>query len=278
MNNVLVAAFLLEAVLIGLCAARFKAFAKRWHSFVQSVSVCGTLPPPPSDLGFLTLRMFSRALCFVQVGSVKVFGKEYLNSVTGAKMICANHPFGVDGNVLAMVLNAKVRVMVHGDVFKAAGGLGAHIFARWGAFVANDTIRDRGVRARAAAAQVLTSGQTLVLLPEGLTNMQPTMLPLQNGAVRIVKQAARESGAATWIVPAHLRYGAYPGEWIQRFPRPVQYALVLLLFALYRRGVTVTFGKPIAASELALNHADATAQLRDAIEWTGGKANAARLC
>ena len=277
MNNVLVAAFLLEAVLIVGCALRFKSFARRWRSYVRTVSVCGILPPPPSDWGFRTLRMFSRALCFVQVGRVNVFGKEHLNSVPGPAMICANHPFGVDGNVLALVLNRKVRVMVHGDVFKAAGGLGAHIFARWGAFVANDSVRDRGFRARAAAARVLTSGQTLVLLPEGLTNMQPTMLPLQNGAVRIVKQAADELGSDTWIVPVHLRYGTYPGDWIQRFPRPVQYALVLLLFALYRRGVTVTFGKPLAASELECDHTDATDQLRESIEWAGGKAYAARI-
>jgi 1-acyl-sn-glycerol-3-phosphate acyltransferase len=268
-SKVIFAAFLLEAVLIVFCTLRVVSLTERWRCYVRTVSVCGTLPPPPSNLSFRTLRMFSRAMCFVQVGRVNVFGKEYLDSVPGPKMICANHPFGVDGNVLAMVLNRKVRVMVHGDVFKAAGGLGAHIFARWGAFVANDKIRDRGVRARAAAVDVLTSGQTLVLLPEGLTNMQPTMLPLQNGAVRIVKQAAQESGEETWIVPAHLRYGVYPGAWIQRFPRPLQYALVLLLFPLYRRGVTVTFGKPLAASELAPDHGDATAQLREAIECAG---------
>jgi len=265
-SKVFIAAFLSEAVLIVFCALRFKPFAERWRAYVRTVSVCGTLPPPPSDLSFRTLRLFSRALCFIQVGSVKVFGREYINSVPGPAMICANHPFGVDGNVLAFVLNRKVRVMVHRDVFSAAGGLGAHIFARWGAFVANDQIRDRGVRARAAAARVLTSGQTLVLLPEGLTNMQPTMLPLQNGAVRIVKQAADELSSDTWIVPTYLRYGTYPGDWIQRFPRPVQYALVLLLFPLYRRGVTVKFGKPLAASELAPDDEDATQELRVAIE------------
>lgn len=122
------------------------------------------------------------------------------------------------------------------------------------------------MRARAAATKVLTTGQNLVLLPEGLTNMEPTMLPFKDGAVRIIKQAAKELGRDVWIMPAYMRYGAYPGKWIQKLPRPIQYTLTMLLFPFYRRGVKVVIGKPIAASQFAADDAEATLQLRHAIE------------
>lgn len=239
---------------------------KRWKEYTKQLATCGFLAPPPTDKGLRGLQRFSRFMTFLQVGKIQVVGRENLDSVPGPFMYSSNHPFGVDVAVIPLVINRKARYMAHETVFTFAGGLGAHIVGPWGAFVAHDSIRDGGVRARAAATKVLTTGQNLVLLPEGLTNMEPTMLPFKDGAVRIIKQAAKELGRDVWIMPAYMRYGAYPGKWIQKLPRPIQYTVTMLLFPFYRRGVKVVIGKPIAASQFSADDAEATLQLRAAIE------------
>jgi len=239
---------------------------KRWKEYTKQMATCGYLAPPPTDKGVRSLQRFSRFMTFLQVGKIQVVGRENLDSVPGPFMFSSNHPFGVDVAVIPLVINRKARYMAHETVFTFGWGLGAHIVGPWGGFVAHDSIRDGGVRARAAATKVLTTGQNLVLLPEGLTNMEPTMLPFKDGAVRIVKQAAKELGRDVWIMPAFLRYGKYPSKWIQKFPRPIQYTLTMLLFPFYRRGVKVVIGKSIPASVLAADDAEATLQLRHAIE------------
>lgn len=239
---------------------------KRWKAYTKQIATCGYLAPPPTEKGLRSLQRFSRFMTFLQVGKITVVGRENLDAVPGPFMYSSNHPFGVDVAVIPLVINRKARYMAHETVFTFGWGLGAHIVGPWGGFVAHDGIRDGGVRARAAATKVLTTGQNLVLLPEGLTNMEPTMLPFKDGAVRIIKQAAKELGKDVWIIPAFMRYGKYPSGWIQKFPRPIQYTLTMLLFPLFRRGVKVVIGKPIAASEFAADDAEATLQLRAAIE------------
>ncbi|MCC7528902.1 MAG: 1-acyl-sn-glycerol-3-phosphate acyltransferase [Candidatus Melainabacteria bacterium] len=239
---------------------------KRWKEYTKQIATCGYLAPAPTDKGLRSLQRFSRFMTFLQVGKIDVVGRENLDAVPGPFMYSSNHPFGVDVAVIPLVINRKARYMAHETVFTFAWGLGAHIVGPWGAFVAHDSIRDNGVRARAAATRVLTTGQNLVLLPEGLTNMEPTMLPFKDGAVRIIKQAAKELGHDVWIIPAFMRYGKYPKGWIQKFPRPIQYMLTMLLFPLFRRGVKVVIGKPIPASAFAADDAEATLELRAAIE------------
>lgn len=243
-----------------------KPWLTRWNAYVKQVSTCGYVAPPPTDKALRNLLKVARFLTFIQVGKVKVVGRENLDTVPGPYMFSANHPAGADVMLIPVVLNRKARYMAHETVFTAGFGLGAHIVGPGGAFVAHDNIRDNGVRARAASVKILTSGQTLVLLPEGLTNYDPVMLPLKEGAVRIVKQAALELGKPAFIVPAYIRYGTYPGKWLQRYPRAMQYLIVLLLWPLYRRGAKVVIGKPISSTELASDDAVATALLRTRIE------------
>lgn len=239
---------------------------KRHKAYVAQIAVCGYVGPPPTDRAWRVMKFWSRFLTWLQVGKLTVVGKENIDSVPGPIVFAANHPFGIEVAITPLVLDRKARYMAHEAVFLFAGGLGAHIAGPWGGFVAHDKIRDHGVRARRAATQVLTSGQTLVMFPEGLTNLEPTMLPLKDGVVRVAKQAAKELGQEVWIQPAYMRYGRYPSKWMQRFSRPVQYAMLFLLLPYFRRGCKVVLGKPLPASQLAVDDAEATLQLRHAIE------------
>jgi 1-acyl-sn-glycerol-3-phosphate acyltransferase len=239
---------------------------KRHKEYVKQISVCGYVGPPPTDKAWRRHKFWARFLTWLQVGKLTVVGRENLDSVPGPILFASNHPYGMEVAITPLVLDRKARYMAHETVFTFAWGLGSYIAGPWGGFVAHDKIRDHGVRARTAATSVLKMGQTLVMYPEGLTNMSPVMLPLKDGAVRVVKQAAKEMAREAWIVPAYMRYGRYPSEWMQRFPRPVQYALVFLLLPWFRRGCKVVVGKPIPASAFAADDAEATLQLRAAIE------------
>jgi len=257
---------LILALLVAVLGIAFEPLTNRWRDHTKRVSTCGYVAPPPSDKAFRVLMLFAKLKCFVQVGKINVQGKENLESIPGPFVYCSNHPFAVDAYVTALVLNRKVRCMARQAAFQRAGGLGARIASRWGAFVGNDDIRDGGVRARAAAAEMLSTGQTVVVFPGGGTTAAATMELCREGAVRIVKQTVLQTGANVWIVPAFMRYGKYPGKFLKRFPQHWQQRMVLLLFPLYRRDVTVVIGKPISAVEFADEPAEATLELMRAMQ------------
>jgi hypothetical protein len=91
------------------------------------------------------------------------------------------------------------------------------------------------------------------------------MRQFKKGAVRIARLAQEELGKPIYLVPVSLTYGRYPGKWILNLPIQVQYAVLIVLFPLFRNGVKVVFGKPIASSALPAGDADATALLQQHI-------------
>lgn len=220
------------------------------REYIRKVSVSGYLPPPPTRRATKLGIWIGRFLIFVQVGRVHVQGKEYLNQGDHGYVIAANHPHYADPLIIASLLNRSARYMVHEDVFSAGFGLGALIFAPMGAFVAQDSLRDYGTRACDAGSRILTSAQTLVMFPEGYTSFDTELLPVRKGAHRILKQAEEKLERACYLVPAHIQYGRYPGKWIRRFKRPVQYLIVLLGFWHYRRGAAITIGEPVRSDQI----------------------------
>lgn len=220
------------------------------REYIRKVSVSGYLPAPPTRRATKLGILIGRFLIFVQVGPVHVQGKEYLSQADHGFMVAANHPHYADPLMFASILNRPARYMVHEDVFSAGFGLGALIFAPVGAFVAQDSSRDYGKRACDAGVRALTSGETLILFPEGFTSFDTELLPVRKGAHRILKQTEEKLERPCYLIPAHIKYGRYPGKWIRRFKRPVQYLIVLLGFWRYRRGATITIGQPVRSDQI----------------------------
>lgn len=248
------------------------AFAYLWvtprrahnRAYIERVSTCGFLAPPPTVQGLRSLRRLARFLTFVQVGRIKVLGRENLDNVKGPMLVAPNHPNSADVAVMPLVLDRPARYMAARGVFTFAGGWGALLCAPMGAF-AVDLSPGMGGPAKDAAVKVLTSGETLCMFPEGWAYLNGRLGPLKKGAVRITREAAQLLGETTYLVPVFLRYGRYPGDWIRKFPPPIEYTFVLLNSWLYRRGVTVVIGKPIPSTELPPDDTRATALLRDRI-------------
>lgn len=238
----------------------------RWRSIKQYIklcSTCGYLPDPPSEAALRRMRRLSRLLLWIQVGKVHVIGEENLNP-PGPMIIAPNHGHSVDPAPFSLLLKEPARYMAARGVFTFGGGLGALMAAPCGAFAA-DLTPGKGGPAREAAVKVLSTGQRLVMFPEGWAWMTGKVGEFKKGAVRIAKEASLKLGAPTYIVPVFMKYGGHPGDWILKFPPPAQYLIVLLMFPFYRRGLTMVIGKPICSNDLPDDAAKATEVLRNTV-------------
>jgi 1-acyl-sn-glycerol-3-phosphate acyltransferase len=239
-------------------SATLKKRVEKARKYSERVSECGYLAPPPSDKALAWLKRTMRVLIFIQVGKLKVIGKENLALIGREPVIVApNHVSAADAAVLPMVLNGPARYLGTRGVFRFLGGLGALAAGPVGV-ISVELKEGQGGPAREAAVKVLTSGQTLVMFPEGWAYLDGVMGPAKKGVVRIAREAAEQLKKDTYIVPMFLRYGRYPGSWIRKVQPPIAY-LFLLCNPFYRKGCTVVIGKAIPSSQLPADDAAATA-------------------
>jgi len=217
---------------------------------IKNVTTCGYIAPPPTPEKVRSLNRVARFFIWLQVGKVRYEGLENLHNLKEPSIVSANHPHWIDPLIISQAVNGPARYMAHGRVMQSLGGLFGVYLSRRGVFAAQDNIKDHGVRTREAATQMLTSGQQMVIFPEGLTNFSPAIEDLRPGNVKVAREAAIRLGKPVYIVPAYTRYGRYPGKWLSKLDRAVQYFVVLFGFALYRRHAVCTIGKPISTEEL----------------------------
>jgi len=236
---------------------------KRARAYIAQVSTCGYLPAPPSPGAVAFLRGLARFFAWWQAGKLTVIGRENLK-ISGPFVLAPNHPHYVDPAIAVLILDRPARFMAARGVFRALWGLGSLICSRVGAFAA-DLTPGKGGPAREAGIKVLTSGQTLVMFPEGWAYLDGKLGQLKKGAVRIAREAQNRRGSPVHIVPVFLRYGRYPGSWIKKLNPTLEYLFLFLNAWYYRRGVTAVVGKPISSAELPLDDARATELLAQRI-------------
>ncbi|MBS1991773.1 MAG: 1-acyl-sn-glycerol-3-phosphate acyltransferase [Cyanobacteria bacterium SZAS LIN-2] len=250
---------LLLSSAFGMCLLAFMALGigvwgavsyRSMRGRIKDVTTCGYVAPPPTPEAVRSLNRVARFFIGIQVGKVKYVGLENLHNLTEPNIVSANHPHWIDPLIISQALNRPARYMAHGRVMQSLGGLLGVYLSKRGVFAAQDNIKDGGVRTREAATQMLVSGQQMVIFPEGLTNFSPSIDDLRPGAVKIAREAAIRLGKPVYIVPAYTRYGKYPGKWLARFDRAVQFFMVFFGFAFYRRGAVCNIGKPISTTEL----------------------------
>jgi 1-acyl-sn-glycerol-3-phosphate acyltransferase len=152
--------------------------------------------------------------------------------------------------VLPVVMQGKgERYLATDDLFKLWGGVGGLVLGDMG-IVPVTLEKGKGAAARDAAIELVSTGKPVVMFPEGYSFCDGSMGVMKKGAVLINSEAAKRMGTTSWLVPAYLRYGKYPGHWIRRVPIQLQYVLCILLSPLYRRGCTVVIGDPIPSDKL----------------------------
>lgn len=255
-----------SAGLAALLVGSWWSLAPRWRKTRREIElICtpGHVPAPPTEAESRTLRRVAARLVWFQIGAVEVTGLENLGG-GGPQVLAPTHGHYLDPFVLALVTPVRARCMTARGLLRFFGGLPALFLSRSGAFC-SDLAAGKGAPALRAAVRILASGETLVMFPEGWVHMDGTLGRFRNGAVSVARMAAVKLNRPVPVVPVFLRYGAYPGSWINRLPPPLQYLTVLLGFARFRRGVRVVVGEPLLSSELPLDSASATRKLREAI-------------
>lgn len=249
--------------IVGLFALVLLLIAWWKRDYIRKVSASGFLSAPPGKFALWFARRYCSALVGWQVGKIKVIGAENLET-PGPKLMAPNHGHFIDPMLFPVILGKPARFMAAQGVFQAAGGLMSLLAAPCGAFAVN-LEKGKGGDAADAAVNVLTSGQDLVMFPEGWAWLDGHVDKFKKGAVRIARRAAEQLGQECFIVPVFIRYGRYPGPRVLRWSPSMQYAILFLLARFFRKGATVVFGKPISTAELPADDAVATELLRQKV-------------
>jgi len=231
------------------------------RAFARDLSVASSkdcLPPTPTELWQNRTRGFGKLFSWLFIGKIEICGNENLDKMPlGSSYILApNHSHFADLFVLPAVLNGKpARFMAARGVMTAICGLLGLLLSKMGAFSAS---------AR-AGIELLCSGQSMVIFPEGWTYLDGVMGRCHQGVVRISKMSAKRRGKPCYIVPCYFRYHRYPSSWIRRLPIVCQYLLLTLALPYYRRGLQVVVGEAISSVDLPDNDEAATSMIAASI-------------
>jgi 1-acyl-sn-glycerol-3-phosphate acyltransferase len=209
------------------------------------------------------MRVVARLVVWIQIGRVRTTGLANIESAE-PKIILPTHGHYLDPFVLAHLLPEGARIMAAHGLLRFGGGLGALLFSKWGAFC-TDLDEGKGIPALRAAVRILVSGQTLVMFPEGWAHMDGAVGPFRQGAAGIARMAEAKLHRPVAVVPVYLRYGRYPGPWINRFSTTFQCLILFAGIIFFRRGVCVSVGKPVLSCELSKDNTLATETLRRAV-------------
>jgi 1-acyl-sn-glycerol-3-phosphate acyltransferase len=178
----------------------------------------------------------ARFWVFVQVGRMRVFGRENLN-YPGARLIfCANHSCMLDGPVQFALHKKQPRYMTAFEEMQGLGGAQAVLMGAAGCFPVD---RRRGHTVVEPAVGILVAGYNLNIMPEGRISPNGEYLPFKSGSARIAMRAYERMGRQTpvGIVPIHICYG-------RRDEATAATTFGQIGFN-WRGGVTVNIGEPI---------------------------------
>jgi 1-acyl-sn-glycerol-3-phosphate acyltransferase len=128
-------------------------------------------------------------------------------------LVAPNHSHDSDPHVMLEVsrrLGRRFYFMAAWQIFRPHWGLDGFVLQRLGAFSVDREGCDR--RALAQATTLLTTGQTLLVFPEGeVYRLNDRLTPLLDGVAFMALSAQRAltkagQGQKVWIVPAAIRY------------------------------------------------------------------------
>jgi 1-acyl-sn-glycerol-3-phosphate acyltransferase len=152
---------------------------------------------------------------FYQISSVEIHGAELLGKVGKGDglLIAPNHSHDSDPHVMMEVgrqLGRPFYFMAAWQVFLAHRGIDGWVMQRFGAFSVDREGCDR--RAIRQAVELLTTGNALVVFPEGeIYHTNERLTPLREGVAFMAVTAQRDlekenAGRRIWVAPTCIRY------------------------------------------------------------------------
>jgi 1-acyl-sn-glycerol-3-phosphate acyltransferase len=163
-------------------------------------------------VGYRLFRAFARFLAGLFYRRVEVAGLERMPR-SGPLVVAANHQQGLmDGMLLAAVLPRRLRPIAKAPLFRypVIGQI-----ARLAGAIPVRRRQDEGGGRPAdneamfgAARRALERGEALLIFPEGISQPEPTLMPLRTGAARMLLGADREGrgGPAATLLPVGLMF------------------------------------------------------------------------
>src|SRR6476620_363846 len=149
------------------------------------------------------------------ISEVEVVGRENLNLIPAGDgaLLAPNHSHDSDPHVMMHVgkqLHRQLYFMAAWQVFLAHKGIDGWVMQRFGAFSVDREGCDR--RAMRQAGELLTTGQWLVVFPEGeIYHTNERLTPLREGVGFMAITAQRDleksgGGKSIGVVPSTIRY------------------------------------------------------------------------
>ena len=219
--------------------ARFFAAVEQkfvWH-YAQRCLTSGFVPATFLPLQFIG-KLLAKLWIFIQVGRVKIVGKEHLN--TGGRIVfCANHVSMFDPILIYSLLKCYPRYMTAIEEMTGLAGLKAVFMGACGSFAVD---RSNGKTVIEPAINVLVNGDSLVIFPEGKIGVNGEF---RWGAAIIALGAAAklDKQGQVGMVPIHLSFNGYHSESAKGPYGAMKFH--------WRHGVTVTVGAPILLDSAA---------------------------
>jgi len=221
------------------CIARLKAKIAQWkQEFRDYADKClqsGYVPATYIGVQFIT-RQLARILVFIQLGRLRVIGKENLKH-KGRFIFCPNHSAFFDAPVLYAIMKRRnLRYMTAFEEMRGMYGLKAVIMGAMGCFPVD---RTKGKSVIEPAILMVVDGQSLVVFPEGKISATGECLPFKNGPGIIGQEALKRlpNGERIGMIPINILYHKRDNETAGKGFGASGFK--------WRGGVTVTIGKPI---------------------------------
>ena len=187
-----------------------------WDPLVQQ-SMPAFWPPKPGRLWGRVLGPVRRHYLHrvYKIANLTIDGAEQLDACGDGDgvLIAPNHSHDSDPHVMIAVgrkLKRTLHFMAAWQIFAAHGGIDGWVMQRIGAFSVDREGCDR--RAIRQATDLLTTGKSLVVFPEGeVFHLNSRLTPLKEGVAFIALSAQKDlqkegKGRRVWVVPTAIRY------------------------------------------------------------------------
>ncbi len=252
-----VLAVLALALLIAWLGQKAIQRVRFWQDETKKVQAGGYVPPRPNFIHALLMRSFCICFGFIEVGPIKIIGKERMPK-KGPTIIAPFHMDAGDASIVSHLLG--IRPMYYLIRTTEVQGWRGYMAAATGAIAVDEETQEGRSKAFKAAINALANGGPnvcMVIFPQGqlVPDQVVRRLDFKSGTMAIAKIAARKRKEPIWIVPVGTYYKTDPqnSTMFQRLIESMGFSKFRNLFAQKNYGAVAIVGKPFKVSHQAAN-------------------------
>jgi len=240
--------FICLAITVWLVSCALEGRRRFWAAEVLKVREGGYVPPEPYFLTNLLCRFVCCSLGFLEVGPIRILGKERMPK-SGPRIIAPFHTDAGDASIVSALVG--ISSMYYLIRTTEVLGLRGWIATMTGAIAVDEETQEGRTRAFKAAVSALSSGgpnAQLVIFPQGqlVPDEEIRRHEFKSGTMTIAKICARKRKEAIWIVPMGVHYKTDPSEstLFQKIVQGLGFRKFRNLFGHQNYGAYAVVGRP----------------------------------